>query len=160
MWDVFGIKELARLLDVRIGQVTSKLDMLLISQPRVETLLSEDHIALVASIVKLKEHSNQLQTAIKGAGGLVVLNPIKEKTMSSPVIQNLIDQVNKTTSVMDSAIALVNGINTRIQEAVDQAIANGATKEELEPLFNLKDEIQNKTDALAAAVEANTTPAP
>ncbi len=58
--------------------------------------------------------------------------------------------------MIDSAITLINGIAARIQAAVDAAIANGATAEELAPVQAEADALSAKADDLAAAVAANS----
>ncbi len=54
--------------------------------------------------------------------------------MPSPVLDALAAQVTATEGVIDSAIALINGIAARVQTAVDAALANGATAAELQPV--------------------------
>jgi hypothetical protein len=71
-------------------------------------------------------------------------------------IEKLRTQVARDTDVKASAVILLNGIAARIKTAVDQAIANGATAEELVPLTELNSTLQTSTDSLAAAVQANT----
>lgn len=65
-------------------------------------------------------------------------------------------EVARNKSVDDSAIALLNGIQARIQAAVDAAIAGGATSEQVAAVQALADNLKSDTDALAAAVTANT----
>lgn len=64
--------------------------------------------------------------------------------------------VEKAKTVMDSAAVLIGGIQARIDGAVSEALANGATAEQLQPLSDLSVELGSSADALAAAVEANT----
>lgn len=71
-------------------------------------------------------------------------------------LQPLIDSVNKIEDVADSATALINGFSERIQKAIDKALENGATEAELQPFIAEKAELDAKSDALAAAVAANT----
>jgi len=75
--------------------------------------------------------------------------------MSSPVIGQLTSQVQNTIGVEQSAAALINGFQARLDEAVSKALENGATADELQPLSDLSTEMQSNTDALAAAVAAN-----
>lgn len=72
------------------------------------------------------------------------------------IVDDLRLEVERNRSVDQSAITLLNGINDRIKAAVDQALANGATAEELQPLTDLQVQLKTDTDALAAAVSANT----
>lgn len=83
-----------------------------------------------------------------------------EFAMANPVIQQLIDQVNQTQDVMQSATTLINGVADRIQAAIAAALANGATEAELAPVQAEVDELRTKTQALSDAVAANTPAAP
>lgn len=65
-------------------------------------------------------------------------------------------EVERNNQVDQSAIALLNGITDRIQAAVDAAVANGATAEQVAQVQAEVDAIKASTDALAAAVQANT----
>jgi len=68
--------------------------------------------------------------------------------------------VNKATTVEKSAEELINGFSARLTAAVNEALANGATAEELQPLTDLGTALDTESDALAAAVQANTPAAP
>lgn len=80
--------------------------------------------------------------------------------MAGQPLQDLITQVNRINAVVPSAVALINGIQARIDAAVAAALANGATAAELAPLTDLSSQLGAQDDALAAAVAANTPPAP
>jgi hypothetical protein len=71
-------------------------------------------------------------------------------------IEALRVEVERNKSVDDSAIALLNGIAARIQAAVDAATAAGATAEQVAQTQALANSLKSDTDALAAAVTANT----
>lgn len=73
-------------------------------------------------------------------------------------IAALTAQVNKATTVEKSAEVLINGFAQRLTDAVQAALANGATAEELQPLADLGVALDTESDALAAAVQANTVP--
>lgn len=75
--------------------------------------------------------------------------------MPNPVIDQTITQIQQTEGVIDSAVALINSIGTMITNAVNAALANGATAEELAPVSAVVTDLKAKTDALAAAVAAN-----
>ena len=79
---------------------------------------------------------------------------------ANPVIDGLIDQVNKTQDVMASGTTLINGIADRVQAAVDQALANGATAEQLAPVQAEVDELKARTQEMADAIAANTPAQP
>lgn len=64
--------------------------------------------------------------------------------------------VTRATTVQASATELINGFSSRLQAAVDQALANGATAEELAPLSDLATALDASSTALQDAVTANT----
>ena len=66
-----------------------------------------------------------------------------------------IQTIKDTEGVIDSATAFVNSVTTRIATAVDAALANGATAEQLRPVTDELAAMKAKSDALAAAVAAN-----
>jgi hypothetical protein len=76
--------------------------------------------------------------------------------MANKTIEDLTAQVTKATTVEKSAELLINGFQSRLDAAVAAAIANGATAEELAPLTELSTAMEAESDALAAAVSANT----
>lgn len=80
--------------------------------------------------------------------------------MPNPTLDALAAAVTKTTDAEDAAIAALNGIAGRIQAAVDAALANGATADQLVPVQAEADNLSAKADALAAAIVANTPAAP
>ena len=71
-------------------------------------------------------------------------------------IERLKSEVARSTTVSSSAVLLINGISARIKKAVDEAIANGATAEELVPLTDLNVALSTSSNELGAAVIANT----
>jgi len=76
--------------------------------------------------------------------------------MGAQVLADLQAAVDKNTTVVNSAVTLINGIADRIQNAVNAALANGATAAELQPLTDEVKALNDNADALAAAVQANT----
>lgn len=74
----------------------------------------------------------------------------------SPILQHLADQTTATVTVEQSAIVLINGFATRVQAAIDAALAGGATAAELAPVQDEVDALKASSDQLAAAVAANT----
>lgn len=76
--------------------------------------------------------------------------------MTNPVLAALTAQVTNTTTVMASATVLINGIAARVQTAVDAAIQNGATPEELAPVQDEITALTTASNELATAVGANT----
>lgn len=73
-----------------------------------------------------------------------------------PILDDLASAVTKATDAEDAATLLINGIAARVQAAVDKALINGATEEQLKPVQAEVDSLNTKSDALAAAVVANT----
>ena len=76
--------------------------------------------------------------------------------MANLILDALLAVITNATTVEDSAAAFINGVPALIQAAKDAALANGATEAELAPFAALKDDLQAKSDALAAAIVANT----
>jgi C4-type Zn-finger protein len=74
--------------------------------------------------------------------------------MPSPILDQLTAQVTETTGVEQSAITLIEGIQARIDAAVQQALDNGATAEQLQPISDLSTAMETQTQALAAAIQA------
>ena len=68
----------------------------------------------------------------------------------------LTTEVTNATTVMASAETLIDGFSARLTAAVDAALANGATAEELQPLTDLGSALDAESGKLAAAVTANT----
>ncbi len=74
--------------------------------------------------------------------------------MASAILDQLTAQVTETTTVEASAIALINGIQAKIDAAVAAALENGATAEQLQPVSDLSAAMEAQTQALAAAIAA------
>jgi hypothetical protein len=74
----------------------------------------------------------------------------------NPIIAPLAEEVTEATTVMESATILISGFQERINTAVAQALANGATEAELAPFVALEATLEANRVALAAAVAANT----
>lgn len=68
----------------------------------------------------------------------------------------LIAEIKVIEDAEDAAIAYINGNATRLQAAVDAALANGATAEQLAPVQAEVDASKAKADAIGAAIVANT----
>jgi hypothetical protein len=79
---------------------------------------------------------------------LIGLLTIKKLYTMAGELDNLRAEVAENGSAIDSAITLLNGLKTRL----DEAIASGNMAE----VQALSNELSNKTDSLAAAVTANT----
>ena len=75
--------------------------------------------------------------------------------MPAQVLVDLATSVTSARGAMVSATTLIDGIAARIQTAVDKAIANGATAEELAPVQAEVDGLNTDSAALAASVAAN-----
>jgi len=78
-----------------------------------------------------------------------------EQNMPSQILADLQTAVEKTKTTEASAVTLINGISQRVQDAVNAAIANGATAAELAPVQDEINAMNASSDALAAAVAAN-----
>lgn len=71
----------------------------------------------------------------------------------SPQFQALVDQVAANTSVTNSAIALLQGLNARL----DELAQSGASPEEIAAVSA---DLRASTESLAAAIVENTPAAP
>ena len=71
-------------------------------------------------------------------------------------ITDLTAKVTKATTVEKSAEVLINGFQAALTAAIAAAVANGATADQLQPLTDLGTEMDTESDALQAAVVANT----
>lgn len=78
--------------------------------------------------------------------------------MPSATLQEDIEQVRRTKGVIESATVLILGFAARVDAAIAQAMANGATAEELAPLSQVVDETEAAANQLAAAVAQNPGP--
>ncbi len=70
-------------------------------------------------------------------------------------LQPLIDKVHAAEGIDESATTFILGESARLQAAVDAALANGATAEQLIPITDEVAALKVKSDALAAALAAN-----
>lgn len=75
-------------------------------------------------------------------------------------IQALQADVTAENTVIDSAVALINGFAAQLAAAIAAATAAGATAEQLQALADLGTSINDRSAGLSAAVAANTPAAP
>lgn len=75
--------------------------------------------------------------------------------MTNPVLSELTTNVNAAEGAMESAVVLINGIQARVDAAVQAALNNGATEAELAPFVQLSSDLSAETQKLADAVAAN-----
>jgi len=80
--------------------------------------------------------------------------------MGAEVLDSLAAEVTQDTDVMSSAATFINGSQARLEAAVKEALANGATAEQLAPVQAEVDALKARREELAAAVAANTPAAP
>jgi len=73
-----------------------------------------------------------------------------------PVLVELDAAVTKATTVQASAATLIRGFSTRLQAAVDAALANGATAEQLAPVSAEVAALNAGAEDLSAAISENT----
>ncbi len=76
--------------------------------------------------------------------------------MANQVLTDLANQVKANTDAEGSAVIVLNGIAGRVAAAVEAAIANGATAEELKPVADEVTALKSSSDALSAAIVAST----
>jgi type II secretory pathway component PulM len=94
------------------------------------------------------------------AGLQAILQEIR--TMSQSVnqlgqsITELQADVTRSADVTQSAVTLIQGFAQRLQDAITAAQAEGVTPDQLQALTALHASVSANSDALAAAVTANT----
>lgn len=71
-------------------------------------------------------------------------------------IVELTTEVQECTTIMASATTLIRGFSTRLQAAIDAALAAGASAAQLQGLTDLKGALDTGGNDLATAVEENT----
>ena len=76
--------------------------------------------------------------------------------MASSVPAEAVREITESREVIRGATTLVNSIAERIRQAVEQAVQNGATAEELQPVTDALAALDTDANELAAAVAANT----
>jgi hypothetical protein len=76
--------------------------------------------------------------------------------MAHADLSPLIATVTADTDVISSATVFINGIAAMTQAAIDKALENGATAEELAPVQAVVDAQKAKADELAQAMVTNT----
>lgn len=76
--------------------------------------------------------------------------------MPVETLEKLRAEITRNKAVDDSAIVLLNGIVARIEAAVAAAISGGATPAQVAEIKALATSLGTDTDALAAAIVANT----
>jgi len=77
---------------------------------------------------------------------------IKEHHMANPAVQAVVDEANQDVTVMQGATTVINGISGLIQSALDAALANGATAEQLAPVAAVVTTLQTTRTDLANAI--------
>jgi len=75
--------------------------------------------------------------------------------MPNPILGELTAEVAATVGVMQSATVFINGSAARLEAAVQAAIANGATAEELAPVVEEISAMKSERDSLATAIDTN-----
>jgi hypothetical protein len=111
---------------------------------------------------RLREQIEKLdksEAALKAAfsqGDISMAKAKNPRDIDVPVLDALAAQVAANVSAEQSAVILINGIASRIQTAVTNAIAGGASADQLAPIQAEVTALQTSATALAAAVVANT----
>lgn len=79
---------------------------------------------------------------------------------NNPDLQALLDETTDVEGALDSAVTFIGGVPGLIDAAVQKALANGATAEELKPLGQLSTDLKAKSAAIRDAIAANNPPPP
>jgi hypothetical protein len=74
--------------------------------------------------------------------------------MANATLAEDLEQVRRTHGVLQSALLFIQGETARLQAAIDAALVNGATAEELAPLSAEVDAMEAKANEVAAAIAA------
>lgn len=75
--------------------------------------------------------------------------------MTAPIVSELVQTVSDTVGVMKSATNLIRGFKQKLADAIAEALKNGATDAELQPLVTLETELETGEKDLAQAVADN-----
>lgn len=75
--------------------------------------------------------------------------------MPSPIPQQAIDSITRAKGAEASAVTALGTVKSKIDAAVAAALENGATAEELQPVKDVSDALDEQTNLLAAAIAAN-----
>lgn len=78
--------------------------------------------------------------------------------MASNIPQEAVREINETVGVMQSARVLIDKIKDIMQAAIDQALQNGATAEELQPVSDAVVALDRESTQLAQAVANHPLP--
>lgn len=120
-------------------------------------LRHDEHNAIACQIARLKVSTDAL-AAVVTAG--VQSSFATGDSAMNPILQQLADAVTASTTVMASAVTLINGFSARLDAAVQAALAGGATADQLAPITDEVAAMKSSADALAAAIQANTPATP
>jgi hypothetical protein len=121
-----------------------------------------DDALLVHLTNRLKASARLLAEAIAANSPVESMpQPFSEVSAMNPILQQLADQVAASVTIETSAVTLINGIADRISKAVSDALAGGATAQQLADAVNAEvSSMKTSSAALAAAVAANTPATP
>ncbi len=75
--------------------------------------------------------------------------------MTAPIVAELVQTVSDTVGVIQSATALIKGFKQKLADAIAEALKNGATDVELQPLVDLETQLETAEKDLAQAVADN-----
>ncbi len=110
----------------------------------------------------LRKTVRRVNKLLEGVGALQVAMGQAPQFQSRGVIfmtadlQPLIDEIKKANTVIDGAVLYIQGVPALLQAAKDEALENGATAAQLQPLTDFGTELEAKAAALEAALTANT----
>jgi uncharacterized membrane protein len=113
---------------------------------------------LQAAIAEISRNNDDLDRAVRNQTLFGVGKELHTMSLLDDAIADLKAKVEAETNTTNAAILLINGIQARIDAAVEAATAAGATAEQLAELTALSASLQTETDALGNAVAANTVP--
>jgi hypothetical protein len=124
----------------------------------------EDAVRVLRSVrARLHRSHRRLKLALQGENlqAFSISSERTEKpTMSTNpldvALDELVTEVSEEETIVDSAIAFIQGVPGLIQVAVDAALAAGATPAQLAKISELKTKLDAKGAALTAALQPPT----
>lgn len=146
-FDPLGNNALAQRLDAWGHHIIARIDKLDVNKAKIHALDAQ-----------IKNITARLQAAVEANQPNHV--SFERNVAMAQSVDTLVADVAALDTVVDSAIALINGIAQRIADAITAALAGGATAAELAPLSALHTDLVTRTATLAAAVTANTPATP
>lgn len=105
---------------------------------------------------RIARSTHKLKLALGGGLPLPAFHLMENLMSTTPLdvaLDALVKEVAEEETIVDSAIAFIEGVPALIQSAVDAAMAAGATAAQLQVITDLKAKLDLKGEALKAALQ-------